>query len=134
MKEDLIMGYFSELNIEMNENRTDRSYLSYDEQLLSRYEDLKDRYSELKSLDAPTVSDDYFSKSDCLYAPIDCFNSLCDVRFAIDTVKEYLQAKCDVAVDSGDEDCTDNEHDEDPNQITLFEVVLLPSWLETTAA
>lgn len=134
MKEDLIMGYFSELNIEMKENRTDRSYFAYDEQLLSRYEDLKYRYAELKELGAPTVSDDYFSKSDCLYAPLDCFNSLRDVRFALETIKEYLQANCDVTLEDDGDECDEDERDADPNQITLFEIVLMPSWLESAAA
>ena len=128
------MGYFSELDLIAKEEYADRSYHGFEEQLLWRYEDLKDRYRELLDSGAPMFGDDYFSKDDYRYAPIEYFTTLADVYHAMEITKEDLAAKCDIIVR---EDSTienkDNE-EEDPNQITVFEIVLLPTWFQTAVA
>ena len=127
------MGYFSELDLINRENYTDRSYHGFEEQLLWRYEDLKERYSLLSREGAPMHGDDYFSKNDYRYAPIECFNTLSDVYLAIKIAKEDLKEKCDVIIDD-DKDVNLSEEEKDSNQISLFEVVLLPTWFGTAAA
>ena len=127
------MGYFSELDLIAKEESTDRSYHGFEEQLLWRYEDLKDRYRELLDSGAPTSGDDYFSKDDYRYAPIEYFVTLADVYRAMEIAKEDLETKCDiVARDDGSIENKDEE--EDPNQITVFEIVLLPTWFQTAVA
>ena len=128
------MGYFSELDLINRENCTDRSYHGFEEQLLWRYEDLKERYSLLSREGAPMHGDDYFSKNDYRYAPIECFNTLSDVCRAMEIAKEDLEEKCDMIIDDDGNvvECTEKE--DDPNQISLFEVVLLPTWFQTAVA
>ena len=128
------MGYFSELDIEHTENRTDNSYHGYEEQLLWRYEDLKERYSLLSREGAPMHGDDYFSKNDYRYAPIECFNTLSDVYRAMEIAKEDLEEKCDMIIDDEGNVVECTEEEDDPNQLSLFEVVLLPTWFQTAVA
>lgn len=130
------MRYFCELDLINNENYIDRSYHGFDEQLLSRYEDLKERFSLLSREGAPMYGDDYFSKNDYRYAPLECFNTLSDVYRAIEIAKEDLEEKCDIIIDDDGNiiNAFDEEDKDDPNQISLFEVVLLPSWFQTAVA
>ena len=128
------MGYFSELDLINRENYTDRSYHGFEEQLLWRYEDLKERYSLLSREGAPINGDDYFSKNDYRYAPIECFNTLSDVYRAMEIVKEDLKEKCDMIIDDDGNVVECTEEKDDPNQLSLFEVVLLPTWFQTAVA
>ena len=128
------MGYFSELDLINRENYTDRSYHGFEEQLLWRYEDLKERYSLLSREGAPINGDDYFSKNDYRYAPIECFNTLSDVYRAMEIAKEDLEEKCDMIIDDDGNVVECTEEEDDPNQISLFEVVLLPTWFQTAVA
>ena len=128
------MGYFSELDLINRENYTDRSYHGFEEQLLWRYEDLKERYSLLSREGAPMHGDDYFSKNDYRYAPIECFNTLSDVYRAMEIAKENLEEKCDMIIDDEGNVVECAEEEDDPNQLSLFEVVLLPTWFQTAVA
>ena len=128
------MGYFSELDLLNRENYTDRSYHGFEEQLLWRYEDLKERYSLLSRECAPMHGDDYFSKNDYRYSPIDCFNTLSDVYRAMEIAKEDLEEKCDMIIDDEGNVVECAEEEDDPNQLSLFEVVLLPTWFQTAVA
>lgn len=128
------MGYFSELDLINRENYTDRSYHGFEEQLLWRYEDLKERYSLLSREGAPMHGDDYFSKNDYRYAPIECFNTLSDVYRAMEIAKEDLEEKCDMIIDDEGNVVECTEEEDDPNQLSLFEVVLLPTWFQTAVA
>ena len=127
------MGFFSEKQIDIQEKYSDQSYHGFEEQLLWRYEDLKDRYRELLDSGAPTSGDDYFSKDDYRYAPIEYFVTLADVYRAIEIAKEDLEIKCDIIVRE-DGSIENKDDEEDPNQITMFEIVLLPTWFQTAAA
>ena len=128
------MGYFSELDLINRENYTDRSYHGFEEQLLWRYEDLKERYSLLSHEGAPINGDDYFSKNDFRYAPIECFNTLSDFYRAMEIAKEDLEGKCDMIIDDDGNVVECTEEEDDPNQLSLFEVVLLPTWFQTAVA
>ena len=128
------MGYFSELDLINRENYTDRSYHGFEEELLWRYEDLKERYSLLSREGAPMHGDDYFSKNDYRYAPIECFNTLSDVYRAMEIAKEDLEEKCDMIIDDEGNVVECAEEEDDPNQLSLFEVVLLPTWFQTAVA
>ena len=128
------MGYFSELDLINRENYTDRSYHGFEEQLLWRYEDLKERYSLHSRECAPMHGDDYFSKNDYRYAPIECFNTLSDVYRAMEIAKEDLEEKCDMIIDDDGNVVECAEEEDDPNQLSLFEVVLLPTWFQTAVA
>ena len=128
------MGYFSELDLINRENYTDRSYHGFEEQLLWRYEDLKERYSLLSREGAPMHGDDYFSKNDYRYAPLECFNTLSDVYHAMEIAKEDLEEKCDMIIDDEGNVVECAEEEDDPNQLSLFEVVLLPTWFQTAVA
>ena len=128
------MEYFSELDLINRENYTDRSYHGFEEQLLWRYEDLKERYSLLSREGAPMHGDDYFSKNDYRYSPIDCFNTLSDVYRAMEIAKEDLEEKCDMIIDDEGNVVECAEEEDDPNQLSLFEVVLLPTWFGTAVA
>ena len=128
------MGYFSEKQIDIQEKYTDQSYHGFEGQLLWRDEDLKDRYLELLDIDAPASGDDYFTTDDYRYAPIHYFKTICDVWRAMEIVKEDLATKCDIIVcEDGTIENKDNE-EEDPNQITVYEIVLLPTWFQTAVA
>ena len=128
------MGYFSELDITKKTEYIDRSYHGFEEQLLWRYEDLRDRYFTLLDSDAPCVGDDYFSMDDYRDAPIECFKTIADVYRAMEIAKEDLWNKCDMVVrdDGSIEKMEDDE--EDPNQLNVFEIILLPTWLQTALA
>ena len=127
------MGYFSELDLTRKTEYGDRSYHGFEDQLLWRYEDLKYRYLELLDMDAPISGDDYFTTDDYRYASIHCFKTIRDVWRAMEIAKEDLAAKCDIIVcEDGAIENKDNE--EDPNQITMFEIVLLPTWFQTAVA
>ena len=128
------MGYFSELDLINRENYTDRSYHGFEKELLWRYEDLKERYSLLSREGAPMHGDDYFSKNDYRYAPIECFNTLSDVYRATEIAKEDLKEKCDIIIDDDGNVVECAEEEDDPNQLSLFEVVLLPTWFGTAVA
>ena len=128
------MGYFSELDLNNKENYIDRSYHGFDEQLLWRYEDLKEKYYRLLRADAPVYGDDYFSKNDYRYSPIDCFNTLSDVYRAMEIAKEDLKEKCGIAIDDEVNAKEASDEGKEEYQIPLFEVVLLPSWLQTAVA
>ena len=128
------MGCFSELDLTNRENYIDHSYHSFEEQLLWRYEDLKERYSLLSREGAPVHGDDYFSKNDYRYAPLECFNTLSDVCRAMEIAKEDLEEKCDMIIDDDGNVVECTEEEDDPNQISLFEVVLLPTWFQTAVA
>jgi hypothetical protein len=124
------MGYFSELDLTKKEEYEDRSYHGFEEQLLWRYEDLRDRYLELLEADAPCVGDDYYSKDDYRYAPVEYFATISDVGRALEVAKEDLENKCGIVVrdDGSIEEKEDEE--QDPDQITVFEIVLLPTWFK----
>lgn len=128
------MGYFSELDLTKKEEYIDRSYHGFEEQLLWRYEDLRDRYFTLLDYDAPCVGDDYFSADDYRYAPVEYFTTIADVYRAMEIAKEDLESKCGIIVrnDGSIEEKEDEE--QDPDQITVFEIVLLPTWFQTAVA
>ena len=126
--------YFSDLDLINRESYTDRSYHGFEEGLLWRYEDLKERYSLLSREGAPINGDDYFSRNDYRYAPIECFNTLSDVCRAMEIAKEDLEAKCDMIIDDDGNVVEYVEEEDDPNQLSLFEVVLLPTWFRTAVA
>jgi hypothetical protein len=52
----------------------------------------------------------------------------------MEIAKEDLEEKCDLIIDDDGNAIDCSEEEEDPNQISLFEVVLLPSWLQTAVA
>ena len=126
------MGYFSELDLENRENYREESYHSFDEQFAWRYEELRDCYEELLRNNAPTIGEDRYSKEEYLYADVKCFETLSDVYHAMETVKEALGiSKDSVLCDVSDSSLTE---DENPDQISFFEVLLLPSWLDSSVA
>ena len=127
------MGYFSEFDLINRENYIDRSYHGFEEQLLWRYEELKERYSRFLREGAPINGDDYFSKNDYRYSPIDCFNTLSD-NYPMEIAKEDLEEKCDIIIDDDGNVVECAEEEDDPNQLSLFEVVLLPTWFQTAVA
>ena len=124
------MGYFSELDLEKRGESAYDGYNSAMEQLMWRYDDLKQRYEELSSGNAPLFCDDYFSKDDYRYAPVECFTTLSDVERAMEIAKDDLLRLYDVRLD---EEC-DEEEEPDENQISIFEIVYLPSWFNTVVA
>ena len=84
-------------------------------------------------VDAPVYGDDCFTTDDYRYAPIHYFETIRDVWRAMEIAKEDPAAKCDIIVhEDGAIENKDNE--EDPNQITMFEIVLLPTWFQTAVA
>ena len=46
-------------------------------------------------------------------------------------VKKDLAEKCDIIVQ---EESDENKMEEDPSQLTMFEIVLLPTWFQTAVA
>ena len=128
------MGYFSENQIELQDKYSDQSYHGFEEQLLWRYEDLKEKYVELLDMDAPISGDDYFTTDDYRYAPVQCFKTICDVWRAMEIAKEDLEEKCDIIVREDGSIAKKDDDEEDPNQITIFEIVLLPTWFQTAVA
>lgn len=116
------MGYFSEISID----KTDRSYPSFEEQLQWRYEDLKDRYRDLLEADAPCSGEARFTDDDYRYAPIQYFETIADTFRALEMTKEDLEAKCGIIVR---DELWEREEENDPAQITIFELALWPAWL-----
>ena len=127
------MGYFSELDLEMREMREYAGYASFEDQLCARYEDLKDRYLKMRYSDAPLVGENRYSRDDYRYAPVETFRTLSDVYSAMEVVKEDLERKCGIAV-GDDELYKSGVTERDPDQISMFEVVLLPSFFGATVA
>ncbi len=127
------MGYFSKSDLAHKEKYIDQSYHGFEEQLLWRYEDLKDRYRELLGRDAPATGDDHFSRDNYRYYPIEYFTTLEDVYRAMKMAKEDLESKCGIIV-RDDGSIEDKDEEEDPNQVTMFGIVLLPTWFQTAVA
>ena len=126
--------YFSELDLINNEHYQDCSYHGFEEQLLMRYEDLKERYLFLSCNDAPTYGEDRFNDMEYLYTPVEYFETLFDVHRAMEITRGALEEKCDVKIDGDGNVIECREEEGDPNQISIFEVVLLPTWFKTAAA
>lgn len=117
----------------LKEGYADQSYHGFEEGLIWRYEDLRERWRELSDADAPAVGEDHFSREDDLYAPTDCFWTLADVYRAMETVREVLEDEYGIVVRE-DGSVADKDEDEDPDQITVFDYVLLPTWFQTAVA
>lgn len=128
------MGYFSARSLKAQEAYTDRSYPSFEEQLKWRYEALQERYLALSDMNSPCVGDDVFTTNDDRYAPIAYFTTMEDVYRAMELAVEDLEVKCGITV--GEEGSIENEdgEEQDDNQITMLEIVLLPTWFQTAAA
>ena len=126
------MGYFSELDIENRENYKDESYRSFDEQLAWRYEELQDCYEELLRNNAPAIGEDRYTKEEYLYTDVKCFETLSDVYHAMEAVKEALGISSDAVWNDGSDRSL--AEDENPDQISFFEVLVLPSWQGSPAA
>ena len=128
------MGYFSELDLTNRVNNIDRSYHGFEEQLFWRYDDLKERRSLLSESGAAIYGDDCFSIREYLYASAECFNTLSDVHRAIEITRNELEEKYGIIID--DDQAAENlaKEDEVANQISLFEIVLLPTWFQTAVA
>ena len=126
------MGYFSELDITIKEEYADRSYHGPEAQLLWRYEELKYRYSELLDSDAPCVGEVHFSSDDYRYAPIECFVTVSDIYRAMEIAKEDLRDRYGITV--RDDGSIEEPEEDDPNQLNIFEIVLLPTWFQTAVA
>ena len=88
---------------------------------------------ELLDIDAPVSGDDCFTMDDYRYAPIHCFKTIRDVWREMEVAKEDLMEKCDIIVRE-DGSIENKNDDEDPNQITMIEIVLLPTWFQTAVA
>ena len=128
------MGYFSKSDLTHKEKYIDQSYHGFEEQLLWRYEDLKDRYRELLDSDASVNGDDRFTRNDYRYYPISYFTTVEDVYRAMEIAREDLEEKCGIIVrEDGSVEYKD-EQEADPDQISIVEIVLLPTWFQTVAA
>ena len=55
-------------------------------------------------------------------------------NFGFLDAKKDLEAKCDMIIDDDGNVLNNREDEEDQNQISLFEVVLLPTWFQTAVA
>lgn len=129
------MGYFSELDLTKAEERADQSYHSFEAQLSERYDALKERYSNLSDADAPWGGDDVFSDDDYRYAPTEYFKTIGDVYRAMEIAKEDLFSKCKLTVRNDESiERVQEDDEEDPDQLEVFEIVLLPTWFQTAAA
>ena len=51
----------------------------------------------------------------------------------MEIAKEDLEIKCDIIVRE-DGSIESKEEEDDPNQLTMFEIVLLPTWFQTAVA
>ena len=80
---------------------------------------------------APTFSEDYFNEDDYRYASVECFTCLADITRAMEITKRDLLTECGIAFDGMVEEA---EEEEDPRQISMFEVFCIPILLEATAA
>ena len=128
------MGYFPKLAIGKECEHKDRSYPGFEQQLLWRYEDLCERYFELLDIDAPCFGEARFSVNDYRYCPINAFTSVQDVYRAMEIAKDDLEEKCGITVDLPTEERLNEEEERDDDQVTLLEIVLLPSWFQTAMA
>ena len=128
------MGYFSKKQIEAKEEYPDQSDDGFERQLLWRYEDLKDKYRALLDRDAPACGDECFTADDYRYAPVQHFKTIRDVWLAMEMVKEELVTKCDIIV--REEEGLEGERvvQQDPDQVTVFEIVVLPLCLQAVVA
>ena len=117
----------------MKEEALDLSTPSFEEQMLWRYKDLQSHYQALQHANAPIGGEGCFSRSDYRYAPISRFRTLADVYKAMTVIQEELENKCGILVD---EDGSIREKNErpDPDQITVFEIVYLPTLLGASVA
>ena len=123
------MGYFSELDY-LQKNNED---IDAPDRLLWRYEDLKAQYWNLWDGGAPSCGDDCFTADDYRYASPSCFTTLADVYRAMELAKEDLKVKYGITVE--EDEPTQNEEETCPNQLSLFEFILLPPlWQAVTAA
>jgi hypothetical protein len=52
----------------------------------------------------------------------------------MEIAKEDLAEKCDIIVREDGSIAMKDDDEEDPNQITVFEIVLLPTWFQTAVA
>jgi hypothetical protein len=52
----------------------------------------------------------------------------------MEIAKEELEEKCDIIVREDGSIAKKDDDEEDPNQNTLFEIVLLPTWFQTAVA
>lgn len=130
------MGYFSKLTVFEQEKCRDSSYHGVEDQLQWRLEELKARYRSLWRTGAPWSKEDHFSQQDYRYAPIQSFKALFDVSSAIEVAEEELKERYGLVVD---EDGTvryigDEESEQDEEQVSIVEIVYLPSWFQTLAA
>lgn len=125
------MGYYSELDLDIREERREDACLSLEQRLLERYEELEESYQCLLDMGAPTFSEDYFNDDDYRYAPAECFTCLADVTRAMEIVKSDLLTKCGIAIDGMAEE---TEEEADPRQISMFEVFCVPILLDATVA
>lgn len=83
----------------------------------------------------PPCSDDcHFSIDDYRYAPVEYFKTIADVYRATEIAKEDLWSKFRITVKDDGSIENAEEDEEDPNQITIFEIVLLPTWFQTAVA
>ena len=124
------MGYFSNKHIDLQSDDTVDDRLA--DHLLWRYEDLKERYFTLLEKNAPCFEDIRFTIDDYRYAPIESFHSLRDVYRALKIVKEDLKIKYGITPE--DDMLTDENAEEENEQMTICEIVLLPTWFQTAAA
>ena len=122
------MGYFSELDITLQEE----NYYEFKDLLIDRYEELKNRYFEMLDNDAPCSGENFYSKSEYLYSPIQHFDTIRDIYNAMEIIKEELNSRYDIEID---EKFSEEKNEEsDSEQLTMFEIVLLPTWFQTAAA
>ena len=87
---------------------------------------------ELLYADAPAVGDDYFNSDDYRYVPVEYFKTLRDIYCAMEITKSDLENKFGIIVQ--DDGSVEKIGNEDPDQITVYEIVLLPTWFQTAAA
>ena len=128
------MGYLSGQHLNLQASLMDHSYHGFEDQLLWRYEDLRDRYLELLDMEAPASGDDYLGDDDCRYAPVQSFRTLRDVYRAMMIAKDDLVIKCGIVIDEDWGFERNDEKEPDPAQVTVYEIVLLPTWFQTAMA
>ena len=129
------MGYFSRTDLTQRKEYTDRTYPSFEHQLIWRWEDLRERYQSLLRAGAPYHSESYFSHHDYRYAPAEAFTAVSDVLRAMETARKDLEEKCHLAVrDDGTIEEMQDADEQDPDQVSILEIVYLPSWFHTAQA
>lgn len=125
------MGYFSELDLTIREERREDCFMSLEQRLLNRYEELEESYQCLLDMGAPTFSEDYFDDDDYRFAPVECFTCLADLTRAMEITKKDLLTKCGIAIDGTVDESVEET---DPRQISMFEVFCVPILLDATVA